>query len=319
MDIITIHIVVLSIGFVLDQLLGDPRWLPHPIVAFGNSIAWAEKCLNKGKYRLTKGAFASIALIVFTFALAFVVRQFLYNWHTLAGLIFDIVMVFYCLAAKTLRSEVSKVFDALQVSLANGRKQLSFIVGRDTQVLNEQQVKKAALETLSENLSDGIVAPLFWFMLLGTPGMLAYKMINTLDSMIGYKSERYKDFGCWAAKIDDAANYVPARLTAIIMLITNNKTKLWATVAHEAKNHASPNSGYPEAALANLLNCRFGGPAQYFGQMHEKKFIGTNERWIEHDDLHKALTINIKTEWLMLTVVLCVLLFVKSLLIFIQI
>lgn len=319
MDIITIHIVVLSIGFVLDQLLGDPRWLPHPIVAFGKSISLAEKWLNKGKNRLTKGAIASIGLIVFTFTLAFVVRQFLYNWHTLAGLIFDSVMVFYCLAAKTLRSEVKKVFDALQVSLYNGRKQLSFIVGRDTHALNEQQVRKAALETLAENLSDGIVAPLFWFMLLGTPGMLAYKMTNTLDSMIGYKSERYKDFGCWAAKIDDAANYMPARLTAWLMLLGCGQTKSWKTVAHEAKNHASPNAGYPEAALAKLLDCRFGGPANYFGQMHDKKYIGKNERLITDNDLHKSLNINIKTEWLMLTMVLGIFAMLQLIFIFIQI
>ena len=132
-------------------------------------------------------------------------------------------------------------------------------MGRDTSQLSAQEVRTAALETLAENLSDGVIAPLFWFALLGTPGMLAYKMVNTLDSMVGYRTERYKDFGCWAARIDDVANYIPARLTALLMVIASGKLSLMKFVWKNGRKHASPNSGYPEAALAGILNCRFGG------------------------------------------------------------
>jgi len=149
-------------------------------------------------------------------------------------------------------------------------------------------VRTAALETLAENLSDGVIAPLFWYLLLGVPGMLAYKMVNTLDSMIGYRNERYLQFGCVAAHIDDMANYIPARLTAFLMVL--------------CAGHASPNSGYPESALAGILNCRFGGPHVYFGEIVYKPFIGDKDRFIHTQDMHKAVDINRRAEILMVIV-----------------
>lgn len=158
------------------------------------------------------------------------------------------------------------VFEAADRSLEEGRRQVARIVGRDTSGLTDTEVRTAALETLAENLSDGVIAPLFWYLLLGVPGMLAYKMVNTLDSMIGYRNERYRAFGCFAARLDDVANYLPARLTAFLMVLVTGRLSLLRFVFRYGPRHASPNSGYPEAALAGILDCRFGGPHQYFGE-----------------------------------------------------
>ena len=184
------------------------------------------------------------------------------------------------------------VFEAVDRSLEEGRKQVTRIVGRDTAALSAQEVRTAALETLSENLSDGVVAPMFWYMWLGLPGMMAYKMINTLDSMIGYKTARYFLFGRIAAKIDDVANYIPARLTAWLMILVSGKLHLFSFVRRYGRQHASPNSGYPEAALAGILNCRFGGTHDYFGESISKPYIGHNERELATADMQIAIRIN---------------------------
>ena len=200
--------------------------------------------------------------------------------------------------------EVREVFFALDRSLEEGRQQVARIVGRDTSELSAQEVRTAALETLAENLSDGVIAPLFWFALLGTPGMLAYKMVNTLDSMIGYKTERYKDFGCWAAHIDDVANYIPARLTALLMILASGKLRLLTFVLKNGRKHASPNSGYPEAALAGILGCRFGGPHYYFGELFDKPYIGEHDRLLDTNDMKKAVRVNRVAEIWMILIVL---------------
>ena len=192
------------------------------------------------------------------------------------------------------------VFEALERSLDDGRRQVARIVGRDTSQLSAQEIRKAALETLAENLSDGVIAPLFWFVLLGVPGMMTYKMVNTLDSMIGYRTERYRLFGTVAARIDDVANYVPARLTALLMIIVALKPRLLRFVLRFGPQHASPNSGWPEAALAGILGCQFGGPHVYFGELIDKPFIGTTDRALTTADMHRACRINFLSELLML-------------------
>jgi adenosylcobinamide-phosphate synthase len=301
------HILLaLVLGFVLDQLLGDPEALPHPVVGFGKVISFFEKRLNKGRFRLANGAMITLMLVFSTYILCWKTIGILTKIHPLARVFGIMILIFYCLSAKTLRKEVSLVFRELDISLENGRKQVSRIVGRDTNYLNPQQIRTAALETLSENLSDGVIAPLFWFMLLGTPGMLAYKMINTLDSMIGYKNDRYLLFGRCAAKLDDVANYIPARITAFIMLLVSNNLSKIGFVEKQGINHSSPNSGYPEAALAAILNCRFGGPNYYFGKMVLKPYIGTNERKLSSDDMNKAIKINRLSEVTMLFITIVV-------------
>ena len=298
-------ILPLLAGWILDLLLGDPQWLPHPVVWFGKAIAACEHKLNRGHHRKVKGAIVAMILIAFVFALTWLIRYWLLSLSSYLLLLFDTVIIFYCLAGTTLIREVREVFFALDRSLEEGRQQVARIVGRDTSELSAQEVRTAALETLAENLSDGVIAPLFWFSLLGTPGMLAYKMVNTLDSMIGYKTERYKDFGCWAAHIDDVANYIPARLTALLMILASGKLNLLAFVWKNGPRHASPNSGYPEAALAGILNCRFGGPHYYFGQLFDKPYIGENERPLTTADMKKAVRVNRVAEiWMLLLVLL---------------
>ena len=325
----------LLIGWLLDLFFGDPQKLPHPIVWFGKMIAACEHQYNKGTHRKLKGALIAIGLILFVFAITWMLRKILgifalfifdgtreqvYQIPILLY-IFDALAIFYCLAGTTLIREVREVFLALDRSLEEGRKQVARIVGRDTSELSAQEVRTAALETLAENLSDGVIAPLFWLTILGTPGMLAYKMVNTLDSMIGYKTERYRDFGCWAAHIDDIANFIPARLTALLML-TFSPPKLGGVrgglnrlkfVRKYARNHASPNSGYPEAALAAILDCRFGGPHYYFGELFDKPYIGTNDRPLNTEDMKTAVRVNRTAEVLMviLTVAACLFAFLS--------
>ena len=297
-------IISLIVGWTLDRLFGDPTRLPHPIVWFGRMIAFGEHRLNRGSHRKLKGAITAIGLIVSVFAITWLVR------HTLSPLgkglwvtLFDAIIIFYCLAGTTLVREVRAVFLALDRSLDEGRRQVARIVGRDTSALSAQEVRTAALETLAENLSDGVIAPLFWLAILGTPGMMAYKMVNTLDSMIGYKTERYRDFGCWAAHIDDITNYLPARLTAILMVVTSGRAGLLRFVWRNGRNHASPNSGYPEAALAGILDCRFGGPHYYFGQLFPKPYIGSNDRLLTTDDMRIAIRVNRVAEILMVIII----------------
>ena len=298
-----INALSLFIGWVLDLLFGDPQRLPHPVVWFGKVIAACEHRLNSGKYRKLKGALTALGLIIATFAFVWLLRSLLLDFNKVLLLFLDVILIFYCLAGTTLIREVRQVFLAVDRSLEEGRAQVARIVGRDTSELSAQEVRTAALETLAENLSDGVVAPLFWLALLGVPGMMAYKMINTLDSMIGYKTERYKDFGCWAAHIDDVANYIPARLTALLMVMTSGRLGLLRFVCQNGKNHASPNSGYPESALAGILNCRFGGPHYYFGQLFDKPYIGSNDRLLTTADMEKAVRINRTAEVMMVVLV----------------
>ena len=291
-------ILPLLIGWLLDFFLGDPSWLPHPVVGFGKMISMGEHRLNRGSHRMAKGAALAACLILLVFFAVWGLKRLVPN--VVIWLILDTIIIFYCLAGTTLIREVREVFLALDRSLDEGRRQVARIVGRDTSQLSAQEVRTAALETLAENLSDGVIAPLFWFALLGTPGLLAYKMVNTLDSMIGYRTERYKDFGCWAARIDDVANYIPARLTALLMVIASGRLSLVKFVWKNGRRHASPNSGYPEAALAGILDCRFGGPHIYFGELFDKPYIGTNDRQLTTADMRIATRINRLAELLML-------------------
>ena len=190
-----LSIIALLCGWLLDLLFGDPAWLPHPIVAFGKWISFWEHRLNHGRCRKLKGALFSLVTIALVCFLTALINYTLYIVHYTLFIAFNAVMIFFCLAGTTLIREVRDVFFALDRSLDEGRRQVARIVGRDTSELSAQEVRTAALETLAENLSDGVVAPLFWFALLGVPGMLTYKMINTLDSMIGYRTARYRDFG----------------------------------------------------------------------------------------------------------------------------
>lgn len=291
-EILIVFIPLLG-GYLLDLLLGDPRWLPHPIRLFGNVIYKSESLLNKGRFKLCKGLVLTVILCLIVFSFFFFTQLFLLKFNKIIYYVFSILFVFYGLANKSLLAEGKAVFEELKnKGLEAGRKRLSWIVGRDTSHLNENQIRIAVLETLSENLSDGVIAPLFYYAIGGVPAMMTYKMINTLDSMIGYKNDKYIQFGKFAARLDDLANYFPARITAILMVIIMSSRRGFSFILKYGSKHASPNSGYPEAALAGILNCRFGGPNSYHGEIVNKPFIGKHNRTILHSELSKVFYIN---------------------------
>lgn len=313
----------LLIGWGLDLLLGDPAFLPHPVVYFGKWIAFFERRWNNGENRKVKGGVLAVMSILLVYVLTCAILELLGCLPVALAMLLRLglssILVFYCLAGRTLRQEVRMVFEAVDRSLEEGRTQVARIVGRDTACLSAQEVRTAALETQAENLSDGVIAPLFWLLLLGVPGMMTYKMVNTLDSMIGYQNERYKDFGCWAAHIDDIANYLPARLTAFLMIlvgyvgrtfrpfipqIRRSLRELAAFVLRYGPKHASPNSGWPEAALAGILDCRFGGSHSYFGSEFYKPHIGENARELVTQDMRLTLHIALGAEVLFVMLLL---------------
>ena len=317
------YILPLLIGWFLDLLLGDPQWMPHPVVWFGKMISFGEKHLNKGKHRKLKGALLSLFFVTFVFVVTWALLYMasllagnfdfsLFTLHFSLSTLLSSLIIFYCLAGTTLIREVRQTFLAVDRSLEEGRKQVARIVGRDTSQLSAQEIRTAALETLAENLSDGVIAPLFWLAIGGAPAMLAYKMVNTLDSMIGYKTDRYKDFGCFAARLDDVANYLPARLTAFLMVLASGRFTLLKFVAKYGPRHASPNSGYPEAALAGILGCRFGGPHTYFGQLFDKPYIGDHDRPLTTDDMHIAIRINRTSECIAILLLILIFAFFHS-------
>ncbi|MCD8302510.1 MAG: adenosylcobinamide-phosphate synthase CbiB [Prevotellaceae bacterium] len=306
----------LLLGWLLDVAFGDPPRLPHPIVWFGRWIALWERRLNCGSCRRLRGALLAILSVLLVFSLTWLLVRLLRPFPPFC-FAFQTLVVFFCLAGHTLRHEVRSVFVALRGSLAEGRASVARIVGRDTAALSANEVRTAALETLAENLSDGVVAPLFWLALLGVPGMLAYKMVNTLDSMIGYRTSRYRLFGCFAARLDDVVNYLPARLTALLIILVGWLIGLsslpkqqrrslaahWRFVVSQGPRHLSPNSGWPEAALASLLDCRFGGSHSYFGEECPKPYIGIHERPLDEADLHFSLRVSFATELLAILLV----------------
>ncbi len=293
MDSAFLNIAVpLVVGYLLDLAFGDPHWFPHPVKGFGWIIAKGEKILNKGERRFTKGLLMSIAFIGLAVIAIYYLQYFSLQANSYSSWILNSILVYFCLANKSLIDEGKAVFKALSQSLDAGRNRLTWIVGRDTSNLTENQVRIAVFETMSENLSDGVIAPLFFYAIGGTPAMVAYKMASTLDSMIGYKSERYEQFGKFAARCDDVLNYIPARITAILIAVVSTSKRSFTFIIKYGNQHASPNSGFPEAALAGALDCRFGGPNVYHGILVNKPYIGNNERIVTNQEIKRVTTIN---------------------------
>lgn len=296
----------LAIAYILDLIFGDPYYWPHPVSAMGKAIKFGERQLNKGSLRFLKGMLLSLLLIVLTAFFTWSVLELTQRIHPYAFYALETLGIYFCLANQCLIKEGKAVWDALERGLEQGRKRLSWIVGRETQQLNGQQIRTATLETMAENLSDGVVAPLFWLAVGGLPAMMAYKMVNTLDSMIGYKNERYLKFGKFAARFDDLLNLIPARMTGILIAVSNASFKSVKFMFQFGKAHSSPNAAYPEAALAGVLNVRFGGPNYYHGQLVEKAFIGENEKLLENKDLKRTIRTNHLVTFLMVLIILSV-------------
>lgn len=286
-------------GFVLDAIFGDPAWLPHPVVLMGKAITALEKRLRAQfpqtpQGELCGGAVLAAVLPVGTFLITALVCRLAAALHPLAGLA---VQMFWCaqaLAAKGLAQESRNVYKELQKQdLPAARKAVARIVGRDTQNLTAEGVTKAAVETVAENASDGVIAPLLYMLLGGAPLALCYKAVNTMDSMVGYKNERYLYFGRAAAKLDDAANYLPARMAALLLagaaaLTGQNARGALRIWRRDRRSHASPNSAQTEAVMAGALGVQLAGPASYFGKLYEKPTIGDALRPVEPGDILRA-------------------------------
>ena len=286
-------------GFVLDAIFGDPAWLPHPVVLMGKCISKLEKTLRARfpktqQGELLAGAVLAFCLPVGTFLITSCVCLGAAKLHPLLGLA---VQMFWCgqaLAAKGLVQESRKVYNELvKPDLPAARKAVGRIVGRDTENLTAEGVTKAAVETVAENASDGVIAPLLYMLLGGAPLALTYKAVNTMDSMVGYKNETYLYFGRAAAKLDDVANYIPSRLAALLWAaaaaLTGNDAKgAWRIWRRDRRNHASPNSAQTESACAGALGVQLAGPAYYFGEYYPKPTIGDALRPIEPQDILRA-------------------------------
>lgn len=286
-------------GFLLDLLFGDPRWLYHPVRVIGNGISLLEKGLRK-IFPKTKagermgGAILVILIVTFSAGIPCLILLVAYRYKIWLGFVLESFMCYQLLATRSLRDESKKVYDALKEgNLEKSRYAVSMIVGRDTQNLTEEGVTKAAVETVAENTSDGIIAPLFYMMIGGAVLGFAYKAVNTMDSMVGYKNERYQYFGTAAARLDDVLNYIPARLSAWIMILASclaglngkNAVKIYR---RDRSKHASPNSAHTEAVMAGALEIQLAGDAWYFGKLHKKPFIGDPIRKIEIEDIPRS-------------------------------
>lgn len=302
-------IIPLLTGYILDLILGDPRKLPHPIIFFGNNIHFFEKRLNKGSNtnKLINGGLGSLLLIIASYLIFLEIELISKNLNDIVYYIVTSLFVFYGLANRSLIKEGKAVITALEKEgIEAGRKRLSWIVGRETSNLSQQEVYKAVLETMSENLSDGVVAPLFYYSLFGVPGMMCYKMINTLDSMIGYKSDKYFYYGKVAAYIDDFANYIPARITSFLMFIIYPNKRTISYIFKYGHKHSSPNAGYPESALSGILNCQFGGPNHYYGKLIQKPYIGNNNKKLNIKDFNKTVYVNHAVSLLSVSIIILI-------------
>ncbi len=261
-------------ALLLDAVFGEPRWLwqrvPHPAVLMGKVIGRADREYNNGINRKAKGVIVVIALVLAAWILGAILNLF--------GWLPQMLLAAVLLAQRSLVEHVQAVGDALRQSLGDGRMMVGRIVSRDTKSMDQSAVARSAIESGAENLSDGVIAPAFWFLIGGLPGLLIYKIVNTADSMIGYKTERHKDFGWAAARLDDVLNWVPARLTALLIAATHAGLGQWNAIKADATLHRSPNAGWPESAMARALDVAVAGPRSYDGVMQEFPYVNPQGR-----------------------------------------
>lgn len=281
-------------GYVLDQIIGDPMNWPHIVRFYGLVISWLEKKLYPMKNKTLAGSILVICELIICTGIPAALLALAWHISPYVYFVLETILVWQCLAARSLAKESGKVYTALRdEGLDAGRKAVSMIVGRDTENLTEEGVVKAAVETVAENTSDGVAAPIFYMALFGAVGGCFYKAVNTMDSMIGYKNDRYLHFGTAAAKLDDVLNFIPSRLCAISMIIASsvsgmNAKNAWKIFKRDRYNHASPNSAQTESVMAGALGIRLAGDAYYFGKLHKKPYIGDALRDVEREDILRS-------------------------------
>lgn len=279
---------ILICGMLLDAIFGEPRWIwsrvRHPAVIMGQIIERCDQRFNRGNMRRLTGTCVLVMLCSAAGLLGWLLE-------TLPGPTVDILVLAVLLAQKSLVQHVQAVADALRLSLGDGRQAVAMIVGRDTKLLDQSGVARSAIESAAENLSDGVIAPIFWFALGGLPGLLIYKITNTADSMIGYRTPKHKDFGWASARLDDLLNYIPARITAILIWVTTGMGG-WSKMASDAPQHRSPNAGWPEAAMAYGIDVALSGPRSYDGMMKGYPFVNSDgAKHLTPDSIDRAVTV----------------------------
>lgn len=286
---------IIAAAFILDLVLGDPRILPHPIRWFGRAITGGEPFFRNLHLRLSiSGAVFALSLIAGTWTLSFILIKTAQYLHPLVKAGVEILIIYYCISIRSLESSAMAVFKALTKNrLDDARIKVSLIVGRDVDSLNPEEISRATVETVGENLVDGVISPLLYAAIGGAPLAMVYKMINTLDSMIGYKNNKYRDFGKVAARIDDIANFIPARFSIPVIslaaqIIDGKGARTFQTALTEGANHPSPNAGYSEAAFAGALGVRLGGPNYYHGRLVSKPYLGIPFNPINRNYIKKA-------------------------------
>ena len=301
------HIFAFIAGFVLDLLIGDPHFIPHPVRLIGSLISFCDKRLNcdagynisEKKLNLIKykrGMLLAFTVIFATFAMSVIIIVAAYSINLYAGVIVEAVMTWQILATKCLRVESMRVYDALRTDGVDaGRRAVSMIVGRDTSVLDAAGVTRAAVETIAENTSDGVIAPMLYTVIGGPVLGFVYKAVNTMDSMLGYKNDKYMYFGRFAARLDDVVNFIPARISAYLMIAAAfiggrqfDGKNAYRIFKRDRFNHASPNSAQTESVCAGALRVQLAGDAVYFGKLVKKKYIGDGLREIEYEDIKRA-------------------------------
>ena len=292
----TILTIPLITGFIIDCIMGDPYRLPHPVRAIGNFISVMEKLIRRkmSENLRTGGTILAGMTLIFSVFVPMLILFISYKIDIRIGLAIESIMCYYMICAKCLKNESMKVYKSIENNdIEKARYSVSMIVGRDTAVLDENGIIKATVETVAENTSDGVTAPMMYMAIFGAVGGFFYKAVNTMDSMIGYKNEKYADIGRFSAKLDDFLNFIPSRITALIMIFSayilgldgKNALKIWR---RDRRNHASPNSAQTESVCAGALNVQLAGDAYYFGELHKKQFIGDNIRNIENKDIVRA-------------------------------
>ena len=302
------HLIAITIAIVIDLIIGDPPSWPHPVKWIGTLIAWLDKRLNLGRNRKRKGIMMLILVLLAVFVPVLFVSWVAYQIHPLVGIIVEGILMATSIAHKSLKDAALEVYDPLQKEdYRNARLKLSYIVGRDTEQLGESEIVRGTVETVAENTSDGVTAPMFWAWIGGAPFALLYRAINTCDSMVGYKNDKYSEFGWASARMDDVVNWIPSRLTGFIMLWANRpqKTKVkktWNILFRDAKKHPSPNSGWCEAAAAAILGVQLGGVNTYKGIVSNRALMGDPLYQLERNDIIKMNLILSRTTFLFLLI-----------------
>lgn len=298
------HIIAIVLAYIIDLIVGDPRNWPHPVKWFGRAIHFMDTKWNQGINKKRNGLFMLIIIVFMTFLISLSIVLFAYYIHVAFGIVVEALLIATTIAQKGLKDASVKVYKPLtKNNIDKARENLAEIVGRDTENLSESEIVRGTVETVAENTSDGITAPLFWAFIGGAPLALVYRAVNTCDSMVGYQNERYINFGWASAKFDDLINFIPARLTAIVMLIVNKPTErnllpTWALIRQDAKRHASPNSGWLEATVAYVLHVELGGDNYYGGIKKQSAKIGmlqANVLPLQKEHIRKTITIMQKT------------------------